>query len=489
MNKGKVILVGAGPGDPELLTLAAVRELKRAEVVVYDRLVSDDILALMPESAEKINVGKNAGDHPVPQHEIDRILLDKALEGKRVVRLKGGDSFVFGRGGEELELLSDNGVEFCVVPGITSAIAAAAYAGIPVTHRDFCSSLHIITGHKRENGALALDYGSLVKLNGTLVFLMSVASCGEIAAGLLAAGMAPDMPAAVVENGTRPEQRKLVSTVSALGEDVKKAGIRSPALILVGKVCALSGRFDWFDALPLKGRRILVTRPKAGSTRMVNALRELGAAVTAVPAVRTEAIPFALPELAPYSWVSFTSGSGVAAFFDKLEALGLDARVLAGRRVAVVGSETAKQLSARGIRADFVPAVFCGEAMAQELLEKGLVGQNDRVLFVRGRIASRAPDEIFSRAGVAHDELVVYDTLDDDTRDIDPADYELVTFTSASCVDAFARHVLPGSELSAVRAFCIGEQTAAAARARGMQVYISDRATIDSLIELIKERA
>ena len=244
MNKGKVILVGAGPGDPALLTLAAVRELKRAEVVVYDRLVSDDILALMPAEAEKINVGKNAGDHPVPQHEIDRILLDKALEGRRVVRLKGGDSFVFGRGGEELELLSENGVEFCVVPGITSAIAAAAYAGIPVTHRDFCSSLHIITGHKRENGALALDYGSLVKLNGTLVFLMSVASCGEIAAGLLAAGMAPDMPAAVVENGTRPEQRKLVSTVSALGEDVKKAGIRSPALILVGKVCALSGRFD-----------------------------------------------------------------------------------------------------------------------------------------------------------------------------------------------------------------------------------------------------
>ena len=489
MSKGKVILVGAGPGDPDLLTEAAVRALSRAEVVVYDRLVSDDILAKIPAAAEKINVGKNVGSHPVPQHEINRILLEKALEGKRVVRLKGGDSFVFGRGGEELELLEENGVEFCVVPGITSAIAAAAYAGIPVTHRDFCSSVHIITGHKKQNGGLDIDYGALVRLRGTLVFLMSVANCGEIASGLLSAGMNPAMPCAVVENGTRPQQRKVISTVGRVCADLKEARIQSPAIILVGKVCSLSDRFDWFSRLPLKGRRVLVTRPKAGSARMAEALRELGAEVTSVPAIRTEAIPFDLPQLSDYTWLTFTSGSGVAAFFDKLAAQKLDARALAGKRVAAVGSETARQLARRGILADFVPAVFCGESMAKELLAGGQVGQNDRVLFVRGRIASRAPDAALEQAAVPHDELIVYDTAPDDTRDIDPAAFDLVTFTSASCAAAFARRVPPGSDLSAVRAFCIGEQTAAAAKKLGMRVLVSERATIDSMIELIKENA
>lgn len=489
MSKGKVILVGAGPGDPDLLTEAAVRELSRAEVVVYDRLVSDDILAQMPAAAEKINVGKNVGDHPVPQHEINRILLEKALEGKRVVRLKGGDSFVFGRGGEELELLEENGVEFRVVPGITSAIAAAAYAGIPVTHRDFCSSVHIITGHKKQDGELDIDYGALVRLQGTLVFLMSVANCGEIAAGLLGAGMDPAMPCAVVENGTRPQQRKVISTVGRVSADIEKEHIQSPAIILVGRVCTLSDRFDWFSRLPLKGRRILVTRPKAGSSRLAGALRELGADVTSVPAIRTEAIPFELPQLAAYTWLTFTSGSGVAAFFDKLAAQKLDARVLAGKRVAAVGSETAQQLARRGIRADFVPAVFCGASMAQELLEGGHLGPADRVLFVRGRLASREPDAALEKAGVPHDELLVYTTLDDDARDIDPAACDLVTFTSASCAEAFARHILPGSDLAGVRAFCIGAQTAAAARKLGMRVLVSERATIDSMIELIKENA
>ena len=244
---GKVYLVGAGPGDKELLTTKAVRLIKEADVVVYDRLVSESIMELIPEDKELIDVGKNAGDHPVPQHEINRILLREGQKGKKVVRLKGGDPFVFGRGGEELELLCEAGVPFEVVPGITSSIAVPAYAGIPVTHRDFCSSLHIITGHARAGAELSIDYEALVRLKGTLIFMMSVSTVGQIASGLMEAGMEETMPCAVIENGTYAGQRKFVSDLAHIEETVKKNQVKSPAVIAVGKVCALSDRFDWFS--------------------------------------------------------------------------------------------------------------------------------------------------------------------------------------------------------------------------------------------------
>lgn len=245
-NMGKVVLVGAGPGDPGLMTLKGKQRLEAADVVVYDRLVGPEILDMIPPSAERIDVGKNAGNHPVPQEEINQILLRKALEGRNVVRLKGGDSFVFGRGGEELELLIRHGVPFEVVPGITSAIAGAAYAGIPVTHRDYAASLHLITGHRRADGALEIDYDALCRAGGTLVFLMSVASIGEICDGLLTAGMAGDMPCAVVENATLPRQRKLTAPLRDMPRTVRDEGVRSPALFIVGRVCVLSDEMDWF---------------------------------------------------------------------------------------------------------------------------------------------------------------------------------------------------------------------------------------------------
>lgn len=247
MSLGKVYLVGAGPGDPGLLTLKGRALLERAEVVVYDRLVGPEILKMIPENAEKIDVGKNAGKHPVPQPEISRILLEKAQADKQVVRLKGGDSFVFGRGGEELELLIAHGVPFEVVPGITSAIAGAAYAGIPVTHRDYCSSVHLITGHRREDGALGLDYDALNRIGGTLVFLMSVSTIEEISQGLLGVGMAADMPCAMVENGTLPSQRKFRTTLQHAAQTVRDEGVHSPALFIVGRVCTLSDAMNWFD--------------------------------------------------------------------------------------------------------------------------------------------------------------------------------------------------------------------------------------------------
>lgn len=222
--------------------------LEAAQTVVYDRLVGPDILALIPPNAERINVGKESGRHPVPQERISQLLAEKALEGKRVVRLKGGDCFLFGRGGEELEVLIQQGIPFEVAPGIPSPIGATAYAGIPVTHRDYCASVHLITGHRKMDGALSLDYGALARLSGTLVFLMSLATAGEIAAGLMEAGMDRETPAAVIEKGTRPEQRKLITTLERLEEDLQREKIGSPALILVGKVCALSDQFDWFSS-------------------------------------------------------------------------------------------------------------------------------------------------------------------------------------------------------------------------------------------------
>ena len=275
---GKVTLVGAGPGDPGLLTRKGLEALQRADVVVYDRLVSPEILALMPEGAQQIDVGKQAARHPVPQEEINRILLEKAQAGHNVVRLKGGDPFLFGRGGEELELLAAHGVAFEEVPGITSAIAAPAYAGIPVTHRDCCSSLHIVTGHQRAGKALDIDFEALVRTKGTLVFLMGVSALGAIVAGLLGAGMDRDTPAAVVERGTTPAQRRIAAPLGELPAAAEAAGVVSPAVIVVGGVCALAEQFDWFDRLPLKGRTVAVTRPKERAGTLPGAGRGPGPA-------------------------------------------------------------------------------------------------------------------------------------------------------------------------------------------------------------------
>ncbi|MEG2213507.1 MAG: uroporphyrinogen-III C-methyltransferase, partial [Clostridiales bacterium] len=470
-----------------LLTVNACRELSKAEVVVYDRLISDSIMELIPPTAIKINVGKNVGHHPVPQEQINQILLEQALAGHYVVRLKGGDSFVFGRGGEELELLQQNGIEFRVIPGITSALAAATYSGIPVTHRDFCSSLHIITGHKKQDGALDIDYASLVKLNGTLVFLMSIANSGEILQGLLSQGMNENMPCAVIENGTRPNQRKFVSTLAQMSAVINTQQIVSPAIILVGQVCSLADKFDWFSALPLKGKKILVTRPRAGSPKMLQALRDLGAEATAIPAIKTAPLEFTLPALSPYSWLFFTSGPGVAAFFCGLTAAHLDARALAGQKIAAVGAETARRLAEHGLQADFVPSEYCGETMARELMTQNLIHPQQRLLLIRGKLASPALNQVLEQGAIPYDQLIVYDTVEEAAIPIDPNAYDLVTFTSASCVDAFIHHLPPNTDCSRITAVCIGRQTAAAAQAYGLHIHIAAQATIDAMIDKIKE--
>ena len=486
---GSVILVGAGPGDPGLLTQKGRQAIENAQVVVYDRLVSPAILSLIPRDAEKINVGKESSNHLVPQEEINRILLRKAQEDKRVVRLKGGDPFLFGRGGEELELLEAAGIPFQVVPGVTSALSVPAYAGIPVTHRDFCSSVHIITGHARAGAELHIDFEALRRTGGTLVFLMSVSSLPRICRGLLDAGMAPDMPAAVVERGTLPRQRKLVSTLEKLPSEAEKAGVKSPAIIVVGKVCALSSRFDWFDGLPMKGKTVVVTRPEDRSGTLTQRLRELGAEVVDYPCIRTVAreenpeLEEAMENLSRYRCLVFTSPAGPEIFFRRLRAAGRDARALSGLTLAAIGPKTAKALEKHGVTADLVPETYDSDHLA-----KALEVVEGPVLLCRASRGSTALPEMLERKGIPFADVPVYDTVyaAPAPQKVDALLGEtlLVTFTSASTVRGFVES-LPGRDLKNVIGCCIGKQTEAEAKKYGLATVVSQEATMESLVECI----
>ena len=489
--KGNVILVGAGPGDPGLLTQKGRQALEQAEVVVFDRLVSPAILALIPPGAEAIDVGKESSHHLVPQEQINRILLEKAQAGKRVVRLKGGDPFLFGRGGEELELLAEQGIDFQVVPGVTSALSVPAYAGIPVTHRDFCSSLHIVTGHARAGSQLHIDFDALRRTGGTLVFLMGVTSLPMICRGLLEAGMEPSMPAAVVERGTLPSQRKVVSTLEKLPEAARNARIKSPAIIVVGRVCGLSDRFDWFDRLPLKGKRVVITRPADRIGSLAGQLRELGADVTEYPCIRTVSrancpeLDHAIESLNRYRWLVFTSPVGPGIFFDRLHASGRDARALAGLKLAAIGPRTASELERYGVMADLVPETYDSAHLAAAMAQV-----EGPVLLGRASQGSSALPEIFVKNGIPFADIPCYDTVYEapDAGKVralldKPV---LVSFTSASTVRGFVES-LPGADLSHVIGCCIGPQTAAEAIKHGISTVTAKEATMESLIQCIKE--
>ncbi|MCD7717122.1 MAG: uroporphyrinogen-III C-methyltransferase [Lachnospiraceae bacterium] len=421
-KSGKVFLVGAGPSDPGLFTLKGKQVLESAEVVVYDALAGQGILNMIPDTAEAINVGKRANHHIMPQEQISRLLVQKAQEGKRVVRLKGGDPFLFGRGGEEIEELIRAGIPFEVVPGVTSAFAVPAYQGIPVTHRDFCSSVHIITGHKRTSNAkrssddvrdlpptdkegalpkrtdrtgknssestnisdhrllqdgkvLNIDFEALVRTKGTLVFLMGVSALGDICQGLLLAGMNPDTPAALLMQGTTAHQRRIVATVSTLEEEVRRQGSCTPAIIVVGEVCTLAEQFSWADAdhQPLGGVKVLLTRPKELISETAAKLRAKGAEVLELPAIRTERVPHnerlsqALIELDSYQWIVFTSPTGVRIFFEEMAERGIDCRALRNAKFAVIGNGTKKALAEHGFYADLMPDVYDAQHLGRAL--------------------------------------------------------------------------------------------------------------------------
>ena len=495
MKAGRVILVGAGPGDPGLLTLKGREAIRQAEVVVYDRLVSQAILGLIPETAERINVGKESSHHLVPQEGINQILLEKAMEGKRVVRLKGGDPFLFGRGGEELELLAQHQVPFEEIPGIPSAIAVPAYGGIPVTHRDLCSSVHIITGHQRAGKPLNIRFDALVKTQGTLVFLMGVSALENICKGLLEAGMAPDMPAAVVEKGTTPAQRTILGTLETLPSQAKAAQIQSPAVIVVGKVCGLAAQFNWFDALPLKGKTVVVTRPKERIGTLSERLRSLGAEVMELPCIETVPIvpcgemERAVENIKDYSWLAFTSPAGVSALMDMLFASGRDVRALGGIRLAAIGPGTDRELRKYGLRADLIPEVYDGAHLGQALCSAEPAG---RVLILRAQWGTEALTDALSGGKIPYDDIRCYETrytcpqADSVWQLLQQKEKTIVTFTSASTVRGFASVMGQLKDLSIVGA-CIGQQTRAEAEKHGLTTITAREATMDALIERIIE--
>lgn len=494
MGVGKVWLVGAGPGDIGLFTLKGMEVLNQAEVVVYDSLVGQGVLSKVPASVKLINVGKRANHHTMPQEEINTVLLEEALKGYRVVRLKGGDPFLFGRGGEELELLKENGIPYEVVPGVTSPLSVPAYNGIPVTHRDFCSSLHIITGHKRAGEDYDIDFEALVRTKGTLVFLMGVSALEDIMNGLLGCGMDPDMPAAILQKGTTADQKRIVATVSTLKAEVERQGIETPAIIVVGKVCTLADKFAWYEELPLAGWKVLVTRPKNMISKTAAALREKGAEVLELPAIRTEAledntlIREALDRIGDYQWLVFTSPTGVDVFFREMQDYGKDIRALGMIKAAAIGEGTRKKLAERGILADLMPEVYDGDSLGEALA--AVLEGTEKVLIPRAEKGNENLVKLIEKTGAQADDIPTYHTiyessaLIDEKKELESGSIDCVVFTSASTVRGFVEGT-KCEDYSGILAACIGKQTKAAADAYGMKTYMAEKATIDSLISLV----
>lgn len=489
---GQVTLVGAGPGDPGLLTLAGKEALERADTVIYDRLVGEEILSLLPAGAERIDAGKEPGGHTMPQEEISRLLAEKAEEGKNVVRLKGGDPFLFGRGGEELSLLRERGIPFRVIPGVTSALAAPAYAGIPVTHRDFASSVHIVSGHPGAGKPWRADFPALVQGGGTLVFLMGVGRVEEICAKLLEAGMDPDTPAAAVERGTLPSQRLISATAGTLAKKAREEKLSNPAVLLFGGVCALSETLGWREKLPLGGKRILLTQSAGRGTALAGALRALGAETAEIPCVELSPLPpdptieKAVERLGEYAWLAFTSPSGVSFFFSLLGAMGKDARALGGVKLAAVGPGTAKALEERGLIWDGMPEEYDGAHLGSFLARQA----GGRVLLVRGKRGSASLPAALTEGGIPFDELAVYETRPvcgdpERLRRTLERGTDAVVFTSASAVEGFLEAAGKGVCLSRVRGVCIGPATAAACRRSGITCMTAEEPTQEGLISCI----
>jgi uroporphyrinogen III methyltransferase/synthase len=464
VSGGIVHLVGAGPGDPGLLTVRAVELISTADVVLYDRLIPQGALSGARADAELVYVGKQGGGPQMPQEEIHRLLLEHAGAGKQVVRLKGGDPFVFGRGGEEALVLREAGIPFEVVPGVTAGVAAPAYAGIPVTHRELASGVAFITGHEDPaKPDTAIDWSALARFPGSLVFYMGVRALPRIAERLVAEGRPADEPVAVVERGTLPGQRTVVATLADVAERAASAGIRAPAITLVGDVARLRESLAWLEARPLHGRTVAVTRARAQASALAARLRALGADVVEAPAIRIRPLEAELPDLRGYDLVCVTSPNGAELLLDRLR----DARELAGVTVAAIGPGTARALRARGVAADVVP---------DRAVAEGLVAALESVPVERALIARAAegrdvlPDALRAR-GAEVDELALYETvaepLDDATRAA-AAGAEYLTFTSASSVRFFAAAAGDGA-LRGPRIVSIGPATSDELRRHGAE--------------------
>jgi uroporphyrinogen III methyltransferase/synthase len=485
-----VYLVGAGPGDRGLMTARSLELIAAADSIYYDRLIPPGALDGARPDAELIYVGKQPGVPSVPQEEIGERLVEAARAGRSVVRLKGGDPFVFGRGAEEGEALRAAGVVFEVVPGVTAGVAATAYAGIPVTHRDDASAVAFVTGHEDpEKVETALDWDALAAFPGTLVFYMGVKRLGENAAALIAAGRDPEEPAAAIERGTWAGQRTVSATLGTIAAAVEREQVGAPALIVIGAVAARREGLAWLERRPLYGRTVVVTRARAQASGLAATLRDLGATVVELPAIRiesriaTEEVRAATAAIADYDLVCLTSPNGVGLLFEALAAAGRDARALSGATVAAIGPGTARALAAHGIAADVVPDRFVAEALVEALA--GVEVEGRRVLVARAAEAREVlPDALRERGG-AVDVVSLYETVREAPEEkaveaAQGADY--VTFTSSSTVRNLTE-ALGDRFPAAARIVSIGPVTSTTVREAGLEVAVeADRHDVDGLL-------
>src|SRR6266498_176218 len=496
--KGKVYLVGAGPGDLGLVTLRAKECIETADVIVYDHLANPEMLSWARDAAEIIYAGKEAGEPSPRQQEINMLLSEKAREGKEVVRLKGGDPFVFGRGAEEAKAIVDAGIEFEIVPGITSAIAGPAYAGIPVTHRSENSHVTFFTGHedpaKTES---AIDYAALARLCGTQVMLMGVERLGAITREMLKQGVREDLPVALVRWATTGRQETLTGTLQDIAERAIASGFEAPAVAVFGEVVALRESLNWYENRPLSGKRIVVTRTRKQASALSKKLRVLGAQVVELPTIRIEP-PTDLREFAElvqdahvYDWIVFTSANGVEAFFEIFFKLYNDTREIGGARIAAIGPATAQRVKEFHLHIDLQPEEFVAEAIVKEFRKRGGI-ENLRILVVRAEKARDVLPKELSVSGAIVDEALAYRTVSE-TRDTTGArrqlakgGADLITFTSSSTVENFLALGLPWP--TGMQVASIGPITSKTARDHGLKIDIeASRHDIDGLVQAIRD--
>ncbi len=500
MKKGKVYLVGAGPGDPGLITVKGLECIQTADVVIYDYLASSALLGFARPEAEIVYVGKKGGDHTLPQAAISALIAAKAAQGLTVTRLKGGDPFIFGRGGEEAEVLVKEQIPFEIVPGVTSAIAAPAYAGIPLTHRDHTSTLAFVTGHENpEKRESSINWPHLAEGIGTLVFLMGVKNLPNIVHNLTTNGMSPETPIALVRWGTTSRQVTVSGTLDTIVEQVAAAGLKAPAIIVVGDVVKLRNQLQWFEKRPLFGKKIVVTRAREQASDLVQALNNYGADCLQCPTIKISPmedsgpLDEAVQNIEKYDWLIFTSVNGVNFFFKHLFANNRDARSLGRVKTASIGPATAARLSAFGISSDIIPDNYRAESVVEAF--SGFQMKGLKVLLPRAKEARPILPAALKKMGALVDEISAYQTLIDDERAktllnrLTAKEVDLITFTSSSTVKNFMA-LLPSKDFNRLIAnipiACIGPITADTAREAGLHVRIvAETFTIPGLCDAI----
>jgi uroporphyrinogen III methyltransferase/synthase len=501
-RKGKVYLVGAGPGDPGLLTLKAKECIEKADAIVYDHLANPSFLQYSQSQAEIVYVGKEGSAHTMSQDEINRLMVERAREGLTVVRLKGGDPFIFGRGGEEAQELVKAEIPFEVIPGVTSAIAVPAYAGIPLTHRDYASTVTFVTGHEapgKERSEIAWD--KLATATGTLVFLMGVGNLPSIAKKLVDHGLSAETPVAVIQRGTVPQQRTVTGVLRDFVEKATKEEIRPPAVIVVGEVVRLRKDLDWYEKKPLFGKRIVVTRAREQASSFLTGLSDLGAeciefpTIKVIPPINWRGLDRAIKSLRDYHWVLFTSVNGVKYFFDRLGAAGKDVRELKGIKVGAIGSKTAEAVQGKGIGPDLVPDEYRAEATVEAFKHRRVKGK--KILLPRAAEARELLPEELEKMGARVDVVQAYRTVKPDkeraiVKDLlEKGEIHMVTFTSSSTVRNFVEMFkAEGDEflkwMERVAVACIGPVTARTAEERRLTVNaVAQEYTIEALTRAV----